>query len=160
MSCMISFDDPDSRDELVRPIRLMNDELIDYNNGLMADSFQIRQTLNTVFQEDEECLFCKSKQEGTKLHFYGSMGYISTMLIDSLNEGVENELLSGYSLKVFEHLGEVVFKLTLDYYDCLEWLKLQTKEAIEIHREYIKDYGDVCMPGGMSIFPALKHYMW
>lgn len=160
MSCFMSVDDPDNRTDLVRPIKMMNDELIAYQNGLPLPSEHIRLTLNLVFWEDESCLFCKSKQDGTKLYFYGSIGSLSNILIDSLNDGVEKELLSHYSLNVFLYRGEIVFKLTLEYYDCILWLIEQTEEAIEIHREYIKDYGEMVMPYGIPVFPARKHYNW
>lgn len=142
MVCMISFDEPNTRDELYLPIRVMNDELIAYENILIPDIQGIEDTLNIIFQEDESCLLCKSKQDGSKLYFYGTVWFLSHALFEDLDESILMGLLSRYSVDIFEYMGDVVFKLTLDYYDCLAWLIKKTELAVNLHREYIENFDE------------------
>lgn len=145
MSCWIGDYNPKNREELFRPIKLYNNELIAYQNGLKVDPDDIRYTLNAVYQEDESCLFCKAKEDGEYYVFYGTFGSLFDELMEDLernyfnNHGLED---GSFILELKPFRAEILFKLKIKYYDALYFFKRRTEEALNLHREWIDECGD------------------
>lgn len=144
MSCFITDFIPKSRDDFFRPLKLYNDELIAYKNGLKVDHNDIRYTLNVVYQEEESCLFCKSKEEGDFYVFYGSFGSLFDELLEDLDSaycfegGLNNE---SFNIEIKPFRAELIFKLKIKYYDALDFFKKKTEEAIRHHKDWMNDNG-------------------
>lgn len=141
MSCFITDFIPRSRDDIFQPLRLYNDEIIAYENGLKVDSETIRHTLNMVYMLEESCLFCKSKEEGDFYIFYGT--YES--LFDRLLKDLDDEYFDGnmndnsFIIEIRPFRAELIFKLRIKYYDALKFFRKKTLEAIGLHREWMSE---------------------
>jgi len=124
MSCMMDDTwEPETINDIVGPIMWRNNLFIQLSTYQRADPDDIRIILNSIFQEDLSCLFCKVKEENDILTFYGTDASLFSDLENRLSDSLYEEEISWYNIEYKEFESEVLIKLSINYWDSLEFFK-------------------------------------
>lgn len=150
MSCMLDDTwEPESVEDIVGPIKWRNNLFIQLATYQKADPDDIRIILNSIFQEEYNCLFCRVKENEDLLTFYGTDLSLFNDLQNRLEDGISNRTISWYNIECKEFTdpgldGEILIKLSVNYWDSLQFFKDLIEESTFDYKYNAGDYiGDL-----------------
>jgi hypothetical protein len=141
MSCMLDDNwEPETVQDIIGPITWRNNLFIQLSSFHKADPDDIRIILNDIFQEDLSCLFCKVKEENDVLTFYGTDASLFSDLENRLSDAIYEEIIPWYNVEYKEFESDILIKLSVNYWDSLQFFKELIEESTFDYKYNAQDY--------------------
>jgi hypothetical protein len=132
--------EPENVQDIIGPIKWNNELFIQLSTFQKADPDHLRIILNGIFNEEYDCLFCRVKEKEDILTFYGTDASLFSDLENRLSDAIYEDIISWYNVEYKEFDSDVLIKLSVNYWDSLQFFKELIEENTFDYKYNASDY--------------------